>query len=159
MENDFEIQQHRLDHELVQQPLLVHFWSKELAAAKLNLDEALNALAVSRAKADQKIRANPDEFGLKKVTEATVEAAIIRMPNVQTNIATVNNLRYEMRMCDAACTACEHKKRSLEKLVELHGRDYFSAPLPKPQKERSPDNDVRKKRVVKRGQAVNADLS
>ena len=130
MDNDFQINQHSLDHELIQQPILVHHWSTKLAEAKLKLDAALNELSVARAKTDQEIRKNPEQFGLTKVTEATVDAAITTDTIVQKNITNVNDLRYEMRLCDAACTACEHKKRSLEKLVELHGRDYFSAPTP-----------------------------
>lgn len=126
-----EIDQNRLDEECVSQPRLYMKYATELADAKFDYDEAKARFDVAKAEIQLDVRDNPEEFGLKKVTEATIEAAVIASEAYQTAQKKVNQCKHAVALLEAAVGAIDHKKRMLENLVTLHGQNYFSQPKPK----------------------------
>ncbi len=123
-----QIDEHRLDEEWTGQPKLYYKWAAEHAEAILAVDTAKTTVDLVKAELDQEIRANPEKYGISKITETVVTTTILGDPEYQAAMKKVNVARYEVNIVAAAVVALEHRKRALEKLVDLHGRNYFSEP-------------------------------
>lgn len=124
----FHIDVNALDQELLRQAQIYHSYAADLADAGKERREAEDALAVTEAEAELEIRENPEDFGLNKITEALVKSAVKTHPEVKKARRGVNILKHQEDVHGAACRAMDHKKRMLEKLVELFLADYFAAP-------------------------------
>lgn len=124
----FEIDEHNLDKEWVRQPSLYFTWAKKLADARLEQDEAKANLDVIKAEASRAIRDDPGDYGFDKVTEAIVAVAINEHPDVMAGVKALHESRHKQEVYQAAVNALDHRKRALEKLVDLHGQNYFSTP-------------------------------
>lgn len=141
-ESIVEVDINRLDAEWVGQPGLVARHGFALAEAKAEQAEAKAQLELIEAQTDNEVRSHPDAYGIEKVTEKVIEthvktaqAVITARQRLQAASLTVDQLGVVMN-------ALEHRKRSLENLVELHGREYFSAP-------RQPDSQAAKENLTK----------
>jgi hypothetical protein len=131
MQNDFEIDRYRLDDELVGQPQLAYTSAVAEAEARAKLDDAEAALRQAKAEVANDLRARPETYGVAKVTEGVVDAIVEADPGVVALAKRWRAARLALGLAQAASTAAEHKKRALEKLVDLHGRDYFGTMPPK----------------------------
>lgn len=121
-----EIDSYSLDKECVKIPsdyLKISFASSQ---AKKGLDEAKAEMEQISAALSKEIRDKPESFGLVKVTEAALSAAVVEQPEYQEAQAKFRDLQHKVRQLDAAVWAIDTKKRSLQMLVELHGMGYFS---------------------------------
>jgi hypothetical protein len=123
-----DIDENMLDREWVKQPKLFFNWARKLAGARLRLDEAKADLDLVRADLDRDIRANPKKYNLVKVTEDAVKNCIVTLDEYLEALRMVNKNKHQVDIYDAAVKALDHKKRALEKLVDLHGQNYFSSP-------------------------------
>lgn len=138
----FAVDQHRLDEEWVRQPKLFHEYAVKLADARAEVDrlKAKRDLAEEQveyvaAEINSMIRQDPEQFGLPKVTEDAIKNAVRTHQDYIDAQEKVHKIRQreiearrEVGVLEAAVNALEHKKRSLENLVELFLRDYFSSP-------------------------------
>lgn len=124
----FEIDEHNLDREWVKQPSLYFTWARKLADARQDLDEAKAKVDVTKAEVSRAIRDDPEDHGLEKVTEAAVTAAIPEHPDMIRAVKELSKARHKVDVYQAAVNALDHRKRALEKLVDLHGQNYFSTP-------------------------------
>lgn len=124
----FEIDEHNLVKEWVKQPSLYFIWAQKLADAKLEQDEAKANLDVIKAEASRAIRDDPGDYGFDKVTEAIVAVAINEHPDVMKGVKTLHEARHKQEIYQAAVNALDHRKRALEKIVDLHGQNYFATP-------------------------------
>lgn len=131
----FEIDEHNLVEEWVRQPGLYFTWAKKLADVRLEVDEAKAELDVVKAEASRSIRDDPDKYGFEKITEAIVAVAINEHTDVIDAVSRLHKLRHQQEVYQAAVNALDHRKRALEKVVDLHGQKYFSSP-------RTPDTDA-----------------
>ena len=122
-----DIDEYQLDEEWINQPRQYHYWAVELADAQLVLDAAKSDLEVVKADLDMRVREDLVAQG-KKVTETLVSTEVINCKQYQESTKEVNKSRHTLNLTKAAVEALEHRKRALEKLVDLHGRDYFSEP-------------------------------
>lgn len=125
---DLVIDEHALDREWVQQPSLYYHYAAELADAQRDYAAAKAAVDVVRADLDSEMRRSPEAYGLAKVTEAALAAALPSQPEVKAAIAEMAEARHRVDILQAAVAALEHRKRALEKLVALRLADYFSSP-------------------------------
>lgn len=123
-----EIDEGALDREWVRQPKLYFKFAMRLALARSEFDEAKADFELVKADLDSAIRDDPTEYGLKKLTEPGVVAAMPRQGQYIKALQDINEKRRAQGILEAAVTALEHKKRALEKLVDLHGQEYFSTP-------------------------------
>lgn len=129
MKDDFlEIDQHALDKEWLSQPKKVFKYAQDLAHARKTLDEAKTELDLAEAELDKTIRNDPGEFGIEKLTEKTVQAAIKEQKEYQAAQKELLEAKHAVDILAAAVNALEHRKRALESLVTLHGQQYFSSP-------------------------------
>lgn len=128
-DDDFlAIDEFRLDREWLGQARRYFQYSEKLADARRRLDEAKAALDVSDAELDAEIRLNPSEFGLGKPTEQAVKNAVTASPEHQAAERKVIRAKHDVAIFDAAVTALDHRRRALEKLVDLQLSGYYAEP-------------------------------
>lgn len=123
-----EINQYELEREWVEQPRLYEQWATKAAKARLRLDEAKGELELIEAELDKTIRTEPGKFGVDKITEGAVQKTVVLQDEYQEAAAAVNQAAYELGVIQAAVTALDHRKKALEKLVELWMASYYSEP-------------------------------
>lgn len=126
--NNFQINPNRLDFELTRQPELFYSYATELAKARNKVAELKAAIEVLKADLAVDIRNDPQAFGLQKVTEAGVEAAIVQQTSHQKALAGYNRAKFEMDIAQVAVDSMEQKGTALGGLVKLHGQSYFATP-------------------------------
>lgn len=127
-EQDIEINPDALDVAWLEQPRLMLQYSKLSAKMRRELDMAKQELDIAKAEADRKIRESPEDYGLAKVTEASVSNAILNEDGYKDAYETYLSAKYESDMASGAVNAFEHRKSALENLVRLYGQQYFAGP-------------------------------
>lgn len=123
-----EIDEFNLEKEWVGQPALYLKYAEKAAKARLNLDEADSELELVTADLDKAIRGDPEKYGLEKITESGIKITVPLQDEYQEALKAVNEARYELGIVQAAVNALDHRKRALEKLVDLWQGSYFSEP-------------------------------
>lgn len=103
-------------------------YATEAADARRDMDEAKNGLEVIKAETERAVRVDPEAHGIAKVTEKSVEAAVVVDEGVKAAQSEVVEVRHRYDVLCAAVSALDHRKKALEKLVELFLSDYFSRP-------------------------------
>lgn len=117
-----------LDAEWLRQATMYYAAAGRVAQARRAAEEAKQELDVARAETALAIRKDPAAYGCDKVTEATVEALVLTSPAYKKAQAAHNAARYDQDMLAAAVAALDHKKKALEYLTDLQGRNYHSEP-------------------------------
>lgn len=117
-----------LDQEWVKQSRLYHKWATKLADARFDHDTAKSKLDAVEAECDRDIRLMPSDYGIQKITEERVKKAVILHPDYAAADQDLNHAKHRMHSLEAVVYALDHKKRALEKLVDLRLADYFSDP-------------------------------
>lgn len=143
----FEIDRDRLDVEWEKQSKIVYNYSMRLADARYELDKLRSQLDVVEAEIDQSIRARPGKYGLDKVTESGIKQIIILNPKRQKVQDQILEQKHEVDILQGAVNALEHKKSALERLVMLHGQNYFSTPVAKNDDARKAKEDITERRM------------
>lgn len=118
----------RLDEHWIEQPKLFFRHASNLAVARRDLKDLEDELGIVQAEVSRSIRDDPQRYGLSKVTEPAVKAAIPEHRRYVKQIKKINAAKHNVEILSAFVTALEHRKRALEKLVDLHGQNYFSVP-------------------------------
>ncbi|MHC1623171.1 MAG: hypothetical protein ACXQTR_01105 [Candidatus Methanospirareceae archaeon] len=147
-EEMIEIDENRLDDEWIIQPRLYFDCANRLAEARRDWDSAKSNLDVVKADTSQAVRADPASFGLSKMTEASISEVVAVSPKVREAVAKVLDSKYQVDVYQALVTAMDHKRKALEKLVDLFLASYYS----KPRASREAEGEVEKleKRTVRR---------
>ncbi len=145
-----EIDEFKLDEEWMGQAKLRREWGEKHADAIFEMDEAKSKLAVVEAELGREMRNDPEEFDLgKKATEAAIKGTIPLHSKHQVATRNLNEAKHAAKILEAAVEGIEHRKRALEKLVDLHGRDYFGD-KPRPSKENKEAVEEMEKRTIRR---------
>lgn len=153
-EADIRIDETALDVECLEQPRMFLRYSKHSAECRKAMDLAKEAADVIKAEVDNDIRANPDQYDLPKVTEASVTNAVLVDKDYRKAQKKFFAARYEYEMSLAIVRAFEQRKSALEYLVKLHGMSYFAGP--KVPRDISKEYDNREEYGQRRGRATNA---
>lgn len=124
----FDLDILRLDKHFLEQPKLVIDYGLKLADARDGMDRAKASLDIARAEAESEITANPEEFGLSKTTVNAISSAVNLHESVLAATERFNRRKHEVSVLQAMMEALEHRKRSLEALVQLHGQQYYATP-------------------------------
>lgn len=129
-ESFLEIDLNNLEVEWQEQPKLFFKWARKLANARRVLDEAKAEQDLVMADLDAEIRAKPKKYGLnaEKVTEPAIKKTIMTQEEYTDAQTKVINAKHDVGLYEAGVEALNHRKRALEKEVELFGMDYFSMP-------------------------------
>lgn len=135
---DLSIDENNLAEEWQGQASLMLEYSVRLADAMQEADEAKANLAVVTADIEMDIRANPEEYGLAKLTEAGVLAAIPQQEAHEMATKTVNTTRHAVRVYQGAVDALSHRKAALQGMTDLYMRQWFADPT---QRDQGPQSD------------------
>jgi len=103
-------------------------WARYAIKSKKKLDQAKFQFDIVTAELTNKCRASPDQFGLQKVTDAAIIAAIKSSPEYQEAYETWLKAKAESGLLDRGVEAMEQRKRMIEVLITLHGQQYFAGP-------------------------------
>jgi len=142
-----DIDEYNLDIEWKKQPSLYLEMATQLADAKGEHDAAKSGFEIVKAKLSLDIRSNPDNYGLDKITESTVNHALVTQAGHMEANSEVIKAKHKVDLLQAVVTALDHRKRALESLVSLHGQKYFSEPLAKSESDNEALEDVTKTRI------------
>jgi len=123
--NDLVIDQHALDQEWLRQPMLYQFHAERTAELRRMLDLAKEAVTDMEAELDREIR---DSAGDSKITEKAIAQKIALNPKLRQAKTDMLDVKFDLDKATGMLTSLDHRRRALENLVELHGRDYFSTP-------------------------------
>ena len=147
---DLSIDKHALDREWEEQPTRFHAAAVELADAREELEYAKAKLDIVHAEVYASLLRAPEEYGLTKTTEASLKQAIVCQPEYKAAHDDMVQAKHAADVLDAAVKALEQRKRALEKLVDLHLSDYYSAPRSTARREVVADKSsaMRKQRIA-----------
>lgn len=146
-----EIDLHRLDWEAGRQARLVKKEGERLSELRFDLAEKKGFLELQKATLELAIRGNPGNYMLDKVTEATIAATIVVQPEYAKALRKYNVAKKKVDDQEALVNALEHKKRMIEKEVDLFLAGYFADPkLKGAGKEMVDESDRRARKPAKR---------
>jgi len=144
-EEDFAIDKYNLDEAWVSQPDTYRRYAEALADAKQDFELVKNELRLARADVEMRIRVDPEEFGLSKLTEGSVKVAVEQDSAVSKAELAVIDAKHKVNMLEASVAALDHRKRALSDLVSLHLADYFSKPVPREGSQELMDSAMKQK--------------
>lgn len=127
-ERDMAIDESGLDVEWLAQPRLMMKYAQIASETKRKADLKKEELEIVKAQLDSAVRANPEQYGIVKVTESAIQSAIILQEQYQTISKELIDARYEQDMARYAVQAVGDRKDALENLVRLHAAQYFAGP-------------------------------
>jgi hypothetical protein len=131
-EKDLEIDKYALDTECMDQPRKFSHWAEVLAEATAERDRADQNVDVVKAQIETAMRADPVTWGLDKVTDASIKAAVTQNDKVVHTVEALIKAKYRVNVLFAAKEAFEQRKSMLENLVKLFLSGYWSDPrIPK----------------------------
>ena len=126
----FNIDEDNLVEELKNQPKFYYDYASQLAVARRRVEEEKATLDVIEANLKKEIREDPEKFELKpNPAIAIVDGEVMLQKPFQNARQIVIKLKYKMDMIQAAVIALDHRKSALERMVSLHGQNYFSTPV------------------------------
>jgi len=124
-----DIDKNLLDDEWINQPKLYFKWAVQLEDAREDLDNAKADFDLVKAEVDLAIRNDPNKYDLPdKITEKMIAAAVPVQPEYEEAQKVFFLTKHQVGVLQAAVTALDHRKKALEKLVDLHGQKYFASP-------------------------------
>lgn len=127
-ERDLQIDIENLDVEATLQPELFFKYATMAKEARENFDMAKMGLSVIEAELARKVREEPRAFGVAKITEASIKEAVLVHPRYRAAYENMVQTKSEADLLNKAQEAMDQRKRMLELLVQLHGREYFAGP-------------------------------
>jgi len=146
-----EIDPNALDKEWTDQPRTYGFYAIALADANAQAEEMKANLELLAAEYDSQIRENPEEYGLEKITENAIRNVILTQEEYDTLATELRTIQHRAGVLKAVVFALDHRKKALEKLVDLRLADYFSEPKAS-KAARSQMEKVSDRTVASRGQ-------
>lgn len=124
----FDLDQHRLDAEWVNQPKAYYEQALLLADARKVLEQAKAERDVVDAELDKDIRLHPTKYKLEKLTEPVIANTVLLQKEHQKAGTLVIGAKHAVDVLQAAVDALDHRKKALENLVHLFLSNYWSEP-------------------------------
>jgi uncharacterized membrane-anchored protein YhcB (DUF1043 family) len=121
-----EIDKYRLDEQWCEHPRRFGRCARKLARAQRDVRRAKAHLAEVAAKLNLEIRAYPSNFSIEKITDDVVKNAVVLQPEYKEANAKFMDAEDAEAELEVQVKTLDHFKRGLEKMVDLHGQDYFS---------------------------------
>lgn len=124
------IDEHRLDRECCQLPSQYRQVAFAAAQTAQNIDELKAELRVIEAEIHLRIRSNPLEHGLEKITEGAINEVTSLNPKFLALEKKIRILEKNLAMEKILVFAMDYKKRALTNLVDLHVAGWFAQVRP-----------------------------
>ncbi len=125
---DVNVDETALDVELLEQPVLMKKYGDIVGEARKELEYLKEQMETLKAELSKEIRADPDSFGLAKITENLVAETIILQDDYKKAAEEVIEAQYRYNMAKSAFDAIAARKDTLDGLIKLHGMQYFAGP-------------------------------
>lgn len=137
---------HKLDEGWSNLPEEVHFWNRKQVVFETFNRNLKSYLETERSIYDSYIREYPSNFGISKVTEGAVTAAVNSHPDVIKINKVIQKVDHQLRMIKALCTGLDTKRQAFDGLTKLFAAGWFAnKPMsPEPSKELSQIKQHRK---------------
>lgn len=119
---------HNLDEEWVSHPDKMQEVGEMVAVANDRVDRAKSKLELVKAQVELKVRKRPAAFGIDKITETSVAAAVVCSDDYQEAVSAYNRAKLRAGELKAAYEARRDCRPALENLVKLHLAGYHSDP-------------------------------
>ena len=147
----FSLDKYKLDEEWEEQPRLYFQHALMLADARYKWELAKSNRAVVAAEIDVDIRRDPSKYGMKTASpKEAVENIVLLQKQYREADSNVIKAKHEVDIIQAAVEALEHRKKALEKEVDLFLSNYWSEPRGS-KSARQYGEDLEKKDVRSRG--------
>jgi len=144
-----EIDRYSLDKEWEKQSVLYMDWAERAAEKQLFRDQMKFNLEYVKANLDYQIRSNPEKYGLIKITETSIQSAIISQPEYISARKKLIEAEYDLSLIQSIKEALHHKKKALENLTQLWLSGYYSEPsIPEPIKDKV--EETRKRDILRK---------
>lgn len=142
---DVTIDINNLDAELLRQASLFQYWGRQEAQALYEKDQVEEALSKCKARVELDIRKDPEKYGyINKLTEGAISCLLVGQQEVIDAIEVSLKSKYKAKILNVAVKSFEHKKKALEKLVELYINGYWATPKVDPEAQRAFDDQAQK---------------
>jgi chromosome segregation ATPase len=123
-----DIHLNHLEDDASELPKFLFEAGTELANARRKTKEAKNALKVLEAELDRQVRADPEKYGLEKITEPGIKAVILDSDDYKVAQTAVLDAEHAEDLLDIMVKALGSKKDMIEVEARLHGQMYWSKP-------------------------------
>ena len=119
----------KLVWEWVRQPKLFFHWSEKLRKARKRLERAERDFKLTQSEIDLKIRKSPKKYGLsEKPLEKAIANVVLQKPKFKAAQKIVFKIQDRVNTLKNVVVSLDQRKKALEKLVDLHGQQYFATP-------------------------------
>lgn len=125
---DVRISTSDLDLDCKEQPELMLKYTKIAAEKEKIRDEKKEAMEHEYVSLDKEIRENPEEYGLEKITDKSVDNAIKRQDEYRDTMQEYIDASHEAKVAKGTVEAMQNRKNMLQELVQLYGQQYFAGP-------------------------------
>ena len=125
---DLNIDKDNLDMECMDQPRKFMKWATDYAKALQLRDEAKRRLVIIKSNVNLDIRTRPQDYGIDKATEGSINAAIESNEEVNKAEQEVSDAQYAVNIYSAAKEALDQRRAMLERLVSLYLSGYYAQP-------------------------------
>jgi hypothetical protein len=131
---DCSIDPEALDIEWLEQPNVFLRYAEGMANARLEMDQAKEAMDVTKAQVDTEIRRGYHTLGVPgrprdRLTETQVANLVIQDPKYRDAVDKYLTAKHYLEIISARVKALEQRKNALENLVKLNGQQYFASPM------------------------------
>jgi hypothetical protein len=123
---DAEIDRHDLVGEMEIHPAMFHKWSALMVEAQEERDHWKTKRDLLYADYDAAIRAEPEEYGIDRVTETAIKTYITAQDEYQRLQKKRLTAERKINAYTAAVRTMEHRKRMLEKMADIWLAGYYS---------------------------------
>lgn len=124
----FEIDPEKLDEQWFRFAREYFDLACQLADARADYERAKARRDVVVAELDRDIRADPDTFGVAKITEPVVEKTVLLQKKYHQADKDVIITKHSVDIMHAAVEAMDAKKKGLENAVQLRLAGYYAEP-------------------------------
>lgn len=129
LRTDLTINLSDLHHDWQKQPTIYEKWGGRLSIALEERDNVKTNLDLTKAELDMEVRNSPEEYGLERVTEGAVNAAILQEHKFKKAQKRLAKKQSSVEYLKQALIAINQKKSALEAEVRLYLGAYFSEPV------------------------------
>ena len=123
---DLELDMHHLDEGWLDLPQQILKWNTTSVEVEMEARVMKIELEQLKATLDSRMRENPAEYGIQKITEATITSAIMIHPSVIEKTQEFNLTDKKSKILKTYCMAMESKRKALEGLTQLYSTGYFA---------------------------------
>jgi len=126
---------HKLHENWQNQADLLMDYSDASADITMRIDKIKERMSKREADFDKWIRADPDKYGIAKITDSAIKAQIILDKECQGHRDEIIQLTYELNILKGAIKSHEKRTKALEWISQLWIKNYFNIKGPHLDKE------------------------